>query len=83
MTAMGHGRDQIQYLTIGGNRDGTVLAYRIEVLGRGGRAPTPEELKHFYSLYQNVKARSLRFNTFELPEDLFEKTIVRRFIVAI
>jgi carbon-monoxide dehydrogenase large subunit len=36
MTAMGHGRDQIQYLTIGGNREGTVLAYRIEVLGNAG-----------------------------------------------
>ena len=36
MTAMGHGRDQIQYLAIGGTRDGTVQAYRIEVLGNAG-----------------------------------------------
>ncbi len=36
MTAMGHGRDQIQYLAIGGSRDGTVQAYRIEVLGNAG-----------------------------------------------
>ena len=33
---MGHGRDQIQYLAIGGSRDGTVQAYRIEVLGNAG-----------------------------------------------
>jgi carbon-monoxide dehydrogenase large subunit len=36
MIAMGHGRDQIQYLAIGGDRDGTVKAYRIEVLGNAG-----------------------------------------------
>jgi aerobic carbon-monoxide dehydrogenase large subunit len=32
MLALGHGRGQVQYATIGGRRDGTVLAYRLEVL---------------------------------------------------
>jgi carbon-monoxide dehydrogenase large subunit len=36
MTASAHGRDQVQYVTIGGTRDGKVLAYRIEVLGGAG-----------------------------------------------
>jgi carbon-monoxide dehydrogenase large subunit len=32
MLALGHGRGQVQDVTIGGSRDGTVLAYRLEVL---------------------------------------------------
>jgi aerobic carbon-monoxide dehydrogenase large subunit len=32
MVALGHGRAQVQYVTIGGNRDGKVLAYRLHVL---------------------------------------------------
>jgi carbon-monoxide dehydrogenase large subunit len=32
MLGLGHGRGQIQDVTIGGSRDGTVLAYRLEVL---------------------------------------------------
>lgn len=36
MLAMGPGRAQVQYLTIGGDRDGTVKAYRIEVIGDSG-----------------------------------------------
>jgi carbon-monoxide dehydrogenase large subunit len=32
MVAMGHGRAQIQNIALGGKRDGTVLAYRLEVL---------------------------------------------------
>lgn len=36
LTGSAHGRDQIQYVAIGGTRDGKVLAYRIEVLGGAG-----------------------------------------------
>lgn len=36
LTASAHGRDQIQYVAIGGSRDGKVLAYRLEVLGGAG-----------------------------------------------
>jgi len=39
MVAMTHGRAQRQSITIGGNRDGTVLAYRLEVLQDSGAYP--------------------------------------------
>ncbi len=39
MTNMGHGRAQIQRLTIGGQRDGTVEAYRLELLQDTGAYP--------------------------------------------
>lgn len=39
MLALGHGRGQIQDITIGGNRDGQVLAYRLEVLQDAGAYP--------------------------------------------
>jgi carbon-monoxide dehydrogenase large subunit len=39
MVAMTHGRAQVQTLTIGGNRDGRVRAYRIEVLQDSGAYP--------------------------------------------
>jgi carbon-monoxide dehydrogenase large subunit len=32
MVALGHGRAQVQRITVGGKRDGTVEAYRLEVL---------------------------------------------------
>jgi aerobic carbon-monoxide dehydrogenase large subunit len=36
MLAMGHGRGQVQRVTIGGRRDGTVEAYRLEVIQDSG-----------------------------------------------
>ncbi len=39
LLAMTHGRAQVQKLTIGGTKDGTVLAYRIEVLQDCGAYP--------------------------------------------
>jgi aerobic carbon-monoxide dehydrogenase large subunit len=36
MMAMGHGRAQTQYVTMGGSRDGTVQAYRFEIVGDAG-----------------------------------------------
>src|SRR4051812_42801792 len=39
MVAMTHGRGQRQTVTIGGHRDGTVLAYRLEVLQDVGAYP--------------------------------------------
>lgn len=36
MIGSAHGRDQVQYLAMGGSRDGTISAYRIEVLGGAG-----------------------------------------------
>jgi carbon-monoxide dehydrogenase large subunit len=40
MLAMGHGRDQVQHVTIGGRRDGTVEAYRLDVLANCGAYPS-------------------------------------------
>ena len=39
MTNMGHGRAQVQRFTIGGRRDGTVEAYRLELLQDAGAYP--------------------------------------------
>ena len=39
MVALGHGRGQTQRIAIGGNRDGKVLAYRLEILQEGGGYP--------------------------------------------
>jgi carbon-monoxide dehydrogenase large subunit len=36
MTAMGHGRGQIQHVTIGGMRDGRITAYKLDVLQDAG-----------------------------------------------
>jgi len=36
---MTHGRAQRQTITIGGRRDGTVLAYRLEILQDSGAYP--------------------------------------------
>ncbi|HET9075468.1 MAG TPA: xanthine dehydrogenase family protein molybdopterin-binding subunit [Acidimicrobiales bacterium] len=39
MLALGHGRGQIQTVTIGGNRDGRVLAYRLDIIQDAGAYP--------------------------------------------
>jgi len=39
MVGMTHGRDQVQDITIGGSRDGKILAYRIDIAQDGGAYP--------------------------------------------
>ena len=39
MVSLGHGRGQIQDVTIGGTRDGQVLAYRVEIVQDAGAYP--------------------------------------------
>ena len=39
MVGMTHGRDQVQDITIGGNRDGRILGYRIDIAQDGGAYP--------------------------------------------
>jgi carbon-monoxide dehydrogenase large subunit len=39
MVAMPHGRGQLQHLTIGGNRDGLVTAYQLDVVQEAGAYP--------------------------------------------
>ena len=36
MDSLGHGRAQLHYITLGGNRDGKVLAYRLEAIQDSG-----------------------------------------------
>ncbi len=50
-------------------------AYRVEVLRHGDPAPSRELLDHLYALYRNVKATNLDLNTFDLPENLFERML--------
>jgi 7-keto-8-aminopelargonate synthetase-like enzyme len=50
-------------------------SYAVEILGLEGRAPELDELKHIYSLYAGVKARSFEINTFALPEDFFARAV--------
>lgn len=38
-----------------------------------GERPSAADFAHFHVLYQNVKSRKLRLNTFELPPDIFER----------
>ncbi|MGH2686887.1 MAG: xanthine dehydrogenase family protein molybdopterin-binding subunit, partial [Actinomycetota bacterium] len=40
MLAMGHGRGQVQRVTIGGTRDGVVQAYRLEIVQDSGAYPS-------------------------------------------
>ncbi len=40
MLSLGHGRAQQQKMTIGGTRDGSVLAYRLEILQNSGAYPS-------------------------------------------
>lgn len=44
--------------------------YAVEVVGHGSRTPAPAELATLHGLYLNVARRKLRYNAFELPEDL-------------
>jgi aerobic carbon-monoxide dehydrogenase large subunit len=39
MLALGHGRGQIQTITVGGSRDGKVLAYRLQIVQDAGAYP--------------------------------------------
>ena len=45
--------------------------YEVEIMQRA----TQSEIEHLYSLYMNVKSKSLLLNTFQLPYTLFENMI--------
>lgn len=40
MVAMGHGRGQVQHVTLGGRRDGKVLAYQLDIVQDSGAYPS-------------------------------------------
>jgi 7-keto-8-aminopelargonate synthetase-like enzyme len=54
-------------------------SFELEVLrdgkGTDGRRPESDELARLRELYQNVKSRSFELNTFDLPEDTFDRMI--------
>lgn len=50
-------------------------AYRVEVLRQGDPLPDRALFAHLHRLYCNVKATNLELNTFDLPEDLFERML--------
>lgn len=52
-----------------------VSRFETEVFCAGDPRPGPELLAAAHRLYRNVKARSLDLNTFELPEDMFERML--------
>ncbi|MCY7342652.1 MAG: xanthine dehydrogenase family protein molybdopterin-binding subunit [Pseudonocardia sp.] len=49
MTGMVHGRAQLQTVTIGGNREGDVLAYRLDVLADAGAYPRLGSLLPYFT----------------------------------
>ena len=49
--------------------------YDVELLRRGGRVPSAEELAHLYELYRNVEARGLDLNSFDLPPQVFARML--------
>ncbi|MGE5708501.1 MAG: aminotransferase class I/II-fold pyridoxal phosphate-dependent enzyme [Bacteroidota bacterium] len=52
-------------------------SFELEVLKKGDRTVSEEELDFLYSLYLNVKARGYLINTFDLPRRMFEKMLER------
>jgi carbon-monoxide dehydrogenase large subunit len=50
MVALGHGRAQRQQVTIGGTRDGRILAYRLHVLSDAGAYPRMGALMPFMTM---------------------------------
>lgn len=61
MTGMQQGRAQLQTITIGGNREGDVLAYRIDVLADAGAYPR-------MGAQLPVFARLMAPNVYDFPE---------------
>jgi len=44
--------------------------FRVRLLGHGHEGASPEEAAQLHQLYLNVARRKLRYNAFELPDDL-------------
>jgi carbon-monoxide dehydrogenase large subunit len=61
LVAMGHGRGQRQRITVGGRRDGTVEAYRLEVLADAGAYPALGAFLPYFT-------RSMAAGTYAIPK---------------
>lgn len=49
--------------------------FKIELIRSGERELSEAELDHLYRLYLNIKERSLKLNTFNLPRSVFSKAL--------
>jgi 7-keto-8-aminopelargonate synthetase-like enzyme len=49
--------------------------FDVEILRRGGREPSDQELEHLHGLYRNVHEHGLEINTFELPHTLLRNML--------
>jgi aerobic carbon-monoxide dehydrogenase large subunit len=61
MLSLGHGRAQVQEVTIGGNRDGKVLAYRLHVVADIGAYPA-------IGTFLPSLTRSMASGTYDFPK---------------
>ncbi|HET9070654.1 MAG TPA: xanthine dehydrogenase family protein molybdopterin-binding subunit [Acidimicrobiales bacterium] len=69
MLSLGHGRGQWQQVEIGGRRDGTVLAYRLEVLQDAGAYPSIGTFLPFLT-------KLMTSGTYDIPEVEFSSRAV-------
>jgi len=69
MVALGHGRGQIQDVTIGGRRDGTIETYRLHVLQDAGAYPRMGALLPFMT-------RTMITGVYAIPAVEFDSTSV-------
>lgn len=69
MLSLGHGRGQWQQVKIGGRRDGTVLAYRLEVLQDAGAYPSIGTFLPFLT-------KLMTSGTYDIPEVEFSSRAV-------
>jgi carbon-monoxide dehydrogenase large subunit len=69
MVGLGHGRGQVQRVTLGGDRDGTVRAYRLEVIQDAGAYPSIGAALPFFT-------RMMASGTYDIPRVEFSATAV-------
>ncbi len=69
MVALGHGRGQVQHVTIGGTRDGRVLAYRLEVIQDAGAYPA-------IGAFLPALTRMMASGTYDFPKVEYAATSV-------
>ncbi|HLH99710.1 MAG TPA: xanthine dehydrogenase family protein molybdopterin-binding subunit [Acidimicrobiales bacterium] len=69
MVGLGHGRAQLQDVTIGGTRDGRVLAYRLEVVQDAGAYPV-------IGAHLPTFTRMMASGTYDIPTVQFTTTAV-------
>ncbi len=49
--------------------------YAIKIFNKESSLPSEQELDYFYSLYKNVKGKSLEINVFDLPKTIFKNML--------